>query len=101
MEPLLAASPGIAVLPERSAVLRPANAHRPSHRLTRPAACAVVADGAMWSALLGTPTLGSAELAALAAIALARQGAAGARVLRRRRAGRTPGGLGRGGGGLG
>ena len=89
MEPLLAASSGIAVLPERNAVLRPANALRPSHRLVRPAACAVVADGAMWSALLGTPALGSAELAALAAIALARQVEAGQSVLSRSNAAST------------
>ncbi|MDO9284651.1 MAG: Crp/Fnr family transcriptional regulator [Aquabacterium sp.] len=83
MEPLFAASSGIAALPERNAVLRPADALRPSHRPVRPAACAVVADGALWSALLGTPALGSAEIAALGAIALARQVTAGQSVLSR------------------
>lgn len=89
MEHIYAATSGIAALPERRAAVRPADAARPPNRPAGAVPPTVVADAALWAALLGTPALSAAEVAALNAIALARTVAAGQSVLSRSSAAST------------
>jgi len=81
MEHPYAAPSGFAVLPERTAALRPSEAAG-SLRARSPAS-PVLADGALWSALLGGPALGDTEVDALGDIALARNIGVGQSVLSR------------------